>query len=213
MWLIPENIIGQQKKVSIGCNKSKYNIYKVTKENIIDKLNELYNITTKFDFDKLNTPINIYQQREQDFRKYRENKIDFIQFHYDNMEGSVYDFKIGDLKVQEKVVKISDDNKSLFQLCKNNGRVNNKQNQCQYDIGDNDFYWINCDDKKNFFVIPEKTLVNKKLVGNEKENNNRKFFKITIKEILHKSISWLQPYMFDYENIDKERLLHVLSLT
>jgi hypothetical protein len=129
------------------------------------------------------------------------------------MEGSVYDFKIGDLKVQEKVAKISDDNKSVFQLCKNNGRVNNKQNQCQYDIGDNDFYWINCDNKKNFFVIPEKTLVNKKLVGNEKENNNRKIFKITIKETLHKSISWLQPYMFDYENIDKERLLHVLNLT
>ena len=56
MWLIPENIIGNQKKVSIGYNKSKYNIYKVTKDNIIDKLNELYNITSKFNYDTLNTP-------------------------------------------------------------------------------------------------------------------------------------------------------------
>ena len=212
MWLIPENIIGDQKKVSIGYNKSKYNIYKVTKENILDRLTELYNNTSKFDFDTLNTPINIYQQREQEFRKYRETTLDFIQFQYDNMEGTVYDFKIGNFKVQEKVVKTSDDNKCLFQLCKNNGRVNNKQNQSQYDINDNDFYWLNCDNKKHFFVIPEKILADKKLIGNEKENHNRKFFKITIKETLHKSVSWLQPYMFDYENIDKERLSCVLNL-
>jgi len=213
MWLIPENVIGNQQKVSIGYTKSKYNIYKVTNENIINKLTELYKITSKFVFDTLNKPINIYQQREQEFRKYRENKIDFIQFHYDNMEGTVYDFKIGNLKIQEKVIKISYDNKCLFQLCKNNGRLNSKQNQIQYDVGDNDFYWLNCHDKKNFFVIPENILIDKKLVGNEKENKNTKFFKITIQEKLHKNSSWLQYYMFNYENIDKERLLKVLNLS
>jgi hypothetical protein len=209
MWLIPENIIGDQKKVSIGYNKSKYNIYKVTKENISDRLIKLYNITSKFNFDTLNTPINIYQQREQEFRKYRENKIDFIQFQYDNMEGTVYDFKIGNFKLQEKVSKIGNENRCCFQLCKNNGIINKKPNQIQYDIGDNDFYWLNCDNKKYFFVIPEKILADKKLIGNEKENKNT-FFKITIKETLHKNSSWLQPYMFDYENIDKERLLQIL---
>jgi len=35
--------------------------------------------------------------------------------------------------------------------------------------------------------------------------------KITIKEVLHKMSNWLQPYMFDYENIDKERLLTILQ--
>jgi hypothetical protein len=35
--------------------------------------------------------------------------------------------------------------------------------------------------------------------------------KITIKEVLHKLSAWLQPYMFDYENIDKERLLTILQ--
>jgi hypothetical protein len=211
MWLIPENIIGDQKKVSIGYNKSKYNIYKVTKENILDRLTELYNNTSKFHFDTLNTPINIYQQREQEFRKYRENKIDFIQFQYDNMEATVYDFKIGNFKVQEKVAKMDHDNRCCFQLCKNNGIINKKPNQIQYDIGDNDFYWLNCANKKQFFVIPEKILADKKLIGNEKENKNT-FFKITIKETLHKTSSWLQPYMFDYENIDKERLSCVLNL-
>jgi hypothetical protein len=211
MWLIPENIIGDQKKISIGYNKSKYNIYKITKETIIDKLNKLYNITSKFKFDVINTPINIYQQREQEFRKYRESKIDFIQFHYENMEGTVYDFKIGNYKVQEKVTKI-DNNSFCFHLCKNNGRVNKKQCQIQYDIGDNDFYWLNCDDKKYFFVVPEKILLDKEFIGNKKEKNN-KFLKLLIKEEkLHKNSSWLQPYMFDYENIDKKRLLNIMQV-
>ena len=208
MWLIPENIIQNQKKVSIGFNKSKYNIYKVTKDSIIDKLHELYNITTKFKFDILDTPINIYQQREQEFRKYREKQINFIKFNYDKMEGTTYDFKIENYKIQEKVTKVNKENRYLFCICKSNGVTNKKINHIQYDIGDNDFYWLNCENKKTFFVIPEQILINKGLVGNI---NKSIFLKVTIKETLHPLSDWLQPYMFDYENIDKERLLNLFN--
>jgi len=210
MWLIPENMIENQKKVSIGYYKSKYNIYKINKDIIFDKLNEYYHNTTKFSFEKLDTPNCIYQQREKEFRKYREEKIDFIIFEYDNMEGTVYDFKINNLKIQEKVTKISEDNKCIFQICKNNGKINGKQNQIQYDNRDNDFYWLNCDNKKTFFVIPEKILIDKGLIGNSIDKKSM-FFKITVKDVLHKMSAWLQPYMFDYENIDKERLLTILQ--
>jgi len=212
MWLIPENIIGNQQKVSIGYNKSKYNIYKVTKDNIINKLNELYDVTSKFNYEILNTPNCIYQQREKEFRKYREDKINFIKFDYENMEGTVYDFKIGNLKIQEKVTQICDkENRYKFCLCKNNGIINKKRNQIQYDIGDNDFYWLNCDNKKIFFVIPEKILIDRGIIGNNIDKKS-KFVNITIKEILHTKSSWLQPYMFDYENIDKDKLLNILHL-
>ena len=60
-----ENIIENLKKVSIGYYKSKYNIYKINKQDIIDKLHEYYQVTSKFTFDKLDTPNNIYQQREK----------------------------------------------------------------------------------------------------------------------------------------------------
>ena len=206
MWLIPENIIQDQKKVSIGYNKSKYNIYKTCKDTICEKLKNLYSSTTQFNFNILNIPTNIYQQREQEFRKFRENKIDFIDFCYENMEGTVYDFKINKLKIQEKVTKIYDkENRYIFNLCKNNGT----QNNIQYDIGDNDYYWLNCDNKIYFFVIPEKILIDKGIIGNNKKTL---FFKITVRKILHKNSSWLQPYMFNYENIDKERLINVLNL-
>jgi hypothetical protein len=211
MWLVPENVITNQISISIGYNKSKYNIYKINKQDIIDKLHHYYQVTSKFTFDKLDTPGCIYQQREKEFRKYREEKIDFIKFEYENKEGTVYDFRIGNLKIQEKVTKTSEDNKCAFQLCKNNGTINKKQNQIQYDIGDNDFYWLNSDNRKTFFVIPEKVLIDKGLLGN-RPNKKRMFFKITIQYPLHKMSAWLQPYMFDYENIDKDRLLLILDL-
>ena len=174
-------------------------------------MNELYNNTSKFTYDKLNTTICIYQQREQIYRKYREEKLDFIQFDYENMEGIVYDFKIGNLKIQEKVTTICHkNNKCYFQLCKNNGKINNKQNQIQYDIGDNDFYWINCDNKKTFFVIPENILVDKGFIGNKNTKTN---FKVTIKEVFHKSTEWLQEYMFDYENVAKDKLIKLLRIS
>lgn len=209
MWLIPENIIINQTNVSIGYNKSKYNIYKVTKDIISDKLNSYYQNTSKFSFEQLDTPSNIYQQREKEFRKYREEKIDFLKFEYDNREGTVYDFRIGNLKIQEKVTKMSEKNKCSFQLCKNHGKIDKKQNQIQYDVGDNDFYWLNCDDKKYFFVIPEKILIDRGVIGNNTIISKR-CVKVSVKDVLHKMSEWLQPYMFDYENIDKERLLSIL---
>jgi hypothetical protein len=209
MWLIPENIIGNQKKISIGYNKSKYNIYQINENTVINKLNELYIQTTKFNFNIINIPTNFYQQREQIFRNFREEKINYINFEYDEMEGTVYDFKINNFKVQEKVAKISDkENRYIFFLCKNNG----SSNKIQYDIGDNDFYWLNCDNKKTFFVIPESILIKKGIIGNKIENNNKQTLKITVKKELHNKSSWLQDYMFDYENIDKDRLLYLLKL-
>ena len=34
---------------------------------------------------------------------------------------------------------------------------------------------------------------------------------VTVKDTLHSTNAWLQPYMFKYENIDKERLLTILK--
>ena len=211
MWLIPENIIIDQKKISIGYTKSKYNIYKVSKDNIVSKLNELYEKTSKFPFDKLNTPTNFYQQREKEFRKYREEKINFIKFDYYYMEGTVFDFKIENYNVQEKVAKIDNKNKCTFELSKKNGSTNGIINKSQYDIGDNDYYWLNCDNKKVFFVIPENILIDKGLIGNN-DGKKQKYFKVEIKETLTKKNKWLQTYMFNYENIDKDKLLNLLKL-
>lgn len=211
-WIIPENIIGKQCKISIGFNKSKYNIYKIRKEDIASQLYELYKTTRQYSFNELNLPLSYYQQREQDFRKYREEKLPFIKFDYNEMEGHVYDFKIANYKIQEKVSIINPtNNKCYFCIIKNDGNKENKRCFKKYDTGDNDFYWLNCDDKKTFFLIPEKILIDKGIIGNDNQKY-KKQLKITIQTPLHKKTAWLAYYMFDYTNLDKERLLNLLSI-
>ena len=214
LWIIPENTIQSQKKISIGVNKSKYNIYKVEKENIFKKLEELYDSTTKYNFETLDTPICLYQQREKEFRKFRQNKINFLDYIYEGMEGTPYDFKINGYKIQEKVVTPRHDNKNLFlfNIVKNNINRNiNNKSHCQYSVGDNDFYWINCDDKQIFFVIPEKILIDKGYVGNPE---GPIFFSLNPSKLNNNNL-WINPYMFNYETIEeddnKNRLLNLLQ--
>jgi len=204
MWAIPYENVKDLKKITIGLKKSKYNIYELTIENIISKLNELYNNTNKFNFETLDIPCNIYQQREKEYRRYREKILNFIKFDDNKMEGMVYDFKIGDKKVQEKVGGLRKDRNSYnFCLCKNNGRIDNKRAFIQYKSGDNDIYWLNCEGKKYFYVIPEKILIEYNYIGDDKK-------RVLGCNPLQIGV-WYNEYLFDYENVDKESLLKLIE--
>jgi len=204
MWAIPYEYVKDLKKITIGFKKSKYNIYELTTENIISKLHEFYNKSNKFEFESLDIPRNIYQQREKEYRKYRENILNFIKFDDNEMEGLVYDFKIGDKKVQEKVGGLRKDRNSYhFSLFKNNGIFEKKRRFTQYKLGDNDIYWLNCEGKKYFYVIPEKILIEYNYIGNDK----KKSFGCNPLQIG----AWYNEYQFDYEKVDKERLLKLIE--
>ena len=124
------------------------------------------------------------------------------------MEGMVYDFKIGDKKVQEKVGYVDKvKNLNVFCLWKNNGKLNGKCAQQCYDIGDNDYYWLNADDKQLFYVIPENILIER--WGYIGYTGNKKQIKINPKETSHNG--WIQPYKFNYNKLDKNHLSNVLK--
>jgi hypothetical protein len=211
IWLIPYEEINGVSKIHIGI-KSKYNKYEI--ENISylsEKLSEYYKITKKFTYEELDKPLCIYTEREKEFYRYRESKIDFLDFTYNDMEGIVYDFKIGEKKVQEKVGCIDKiKNVNVFCLWKNNGKLNGKQNSKCYDVGDNDYYWLNADDKKLFYVIPEQILIEKGYVG---YTGHKKQLKINPKETKYNE--WIQPYKFNYNSFglfEKNRLLKILKI-
>ena len=206
MWgFLQENIQGLN-RLSIGLKKSKYDKYELTFQNLIEILNKNYELMAN-EFDIINLPINIYQQREQEYYKYRESKIDFLPFTYNDMEGQVFDFKIGDLKIQEKVGGLLKDrnNTYSFCLCKNNGLINKKHNQVQYSKGDNDFYWLNCADKKHFYVIPENALIEHGYIDSEKHNFMFKTNPTSTND------AWYNKFLFDYDNVDKERLMNIFK--
>lgn len=200
MWIIPYEKVNNIKKITIGLKKSKYNIYELTKDNINEKLNELYLITNKYNFEILDIPVCIYQLREKEYRIFREEKIDFIKFENNEMEGQVFDFKGNNKKIQEKVGGFSNYKKSYsFELCKSNGKINGKISSKSYEIGDNDIYWLNCEGKKYFYVIPEKILIEKKYIGNYNK-------KVLLCNPLDNT-KWYNEYLYYYDNINKEKLM------
>ena len=210
IWLIPYQDLNGISKIHIGI-KSKYNKYEINKLNINETLSEYYKTMKKFTYEELDKPLCIYTEREKEFYRYRESKIDFLDFTYNDMEGIVYDFKIGDKKIQEKVGCLDKvKNVNVFCLWKNNGKLNGKQNPSSYDIGDNDYYWLNADDKKLFYVFPENILIEKDYIG---YTGGKKQLKINPRQTTHNG--WIQPYKFDYTSfglLDKNRLLKILKL-
>jgi hypothetical protein len=202
MWLIPYEDVKGQKTVGISI-KSKYNHYEVNVNTIDNKLINFYENMPKFQFDILNTPTTDTQKQEQYYRKLREEKLDFIQFIYPDFEGNVYDFKISDKKVQEKVGFICKDNPNSFgfYISKSDGRKSN----CSYKLGDNEFYWLHCKNTIRFYVIPESILIENRFIG----DNCKQHLYISPTNI---NTKWTDKYLFNYENIDKERLLQLLHI-
>lgn len=203
MWLIPYQEVHGLKTIGVA-QKSKYNKYEVTSETLIEKLTIYYDITNKFNFNTLNTPTSKTQQQEQEYRNLRETKIDFIEFTNNEVEGLVYDFKIGEKKVQEKVGSIihNNPNSFSFNLIKYDCRVEGKCVNQSYQKGDNDMYWLNCKNRK-FYVIPEKELIDNGFIGNK--------LKLYVSPT-NENTEWCNKYLFDYDNVDKERLLQIINV-
>lgn len=204
MWLIPYEDVKGLKTIGIA-NKSKYNKYEVNAENLIEKLRHYYSIIHTLSFEDSNIPTSVSQQQELKYRTIRQQKIDFIEFTNNNIEGLVYDFKIGENKVQEKVGTITHDNdKSYsFNLTKYKCRIDGKCKKQCYDEGDNDFYWLHCKNGK-FYVIPEAELIVHGYIG--KEGKLKLYVSPT-----NKNTAWCNEYLFDYENVDKDKLLKIIN--
>lgn len=202
MWLIPYNNVKNLTSISIGLNKSKYDIYEIDEKNIINKIFNFYKINNKFNCELLNLPKSKNQLQEYEFSKIRKNKLSFITFNEDRMEGSVYDFIINGKKFQEKVGTISRKNLlshrfGLYKYGPNKTKIN-------YQLGDNDFYWLNCKNN-SFYIIPENILYNFGYIG---PNENLKQF-LGISNTNNKNF-WANEYLFNYENIDKEKILKLI---
>ena len=200
MWLIPYEDVKVQKTIGIAL-KSKYNLYEVTIDTIHNKLINFYEVMSKFQFDTLNIPTSDTQKQEQCYRKLREEKLEFIKFVYPDWEGTVYDFKIADKKIQEKVGFICKNNPNSFGFHIN--KSDGKKYNCSYKLGDNDLYWLHCKNTTRFYVIPECILIEKRFIG----DNCKQHLYISPTNI---NTKWTSDYLFDYDNLDKDKLLQLL---
>ena len=198
LWILPYLVI-KNLKFNLNISEySKYNKYLITNNTkipmIIDSYRNSYQYFTK---EELLLPTSLQQQQEQTYARRRELKCPFIEFTYPEIENGKTDFYIGNLKIQEKVSSLYR-NKNVIVLCVHNGTIDKKRQYRSYQWSDNDFYWVNIKNSSNFYVIPEMELYKRNFISSKDTYINRV-------NIYIDSNDWLFPYLFDYENLDKER--------
>jgi hypothetical protein len=209
IWIFENNDIKHIRTGLTIRNNSKYSKFEVCKEKLINILLYKYTLLTKFTFKELDLPICDKVKLEYEYKTLRENKLTFINFINNDIQGLVYDFKIGNKKIQEKVSSIKNINIesytfNLHKICgkKNKNKKRTRQN---YKIGDSDIYWFHCKNTTNFYVVPENILIEKGYVGNADE----KLKTLTISKT-NKNTFWTKEYLFNYDYLDKEKLCKIL---
>jgi hypothetical protein len=205
MWALDGNTITVKYKIAIGLIKSKYSNFEISIKNMVEKFNTFYETFPKYNFNIINTPISECQQLEYEYLKYREEKIN-LDFIYSDKQGLVYDFILNKFKVQEKVGNIKKNKKgTLFGLHKNNGKINKIHEFTSYKTGDADFYWLNAPNKKNFYIIPENELIERKYIDVDKKKS------IYLNPESDEK-PWSKPYLFDYTKPDLDKIKSLFKL-
>ncbi len=191
MWIFDGNKMNIT-RISIGLNNSKYDEFEITKDTIHENLTHNYNTLPKYDFETIDTPITSEHKLERDYRIYRETMISCINFIRNERQGLVYDFKVNGLKVQEKVSSyMKNRNSIIFHLDKGKQPISYKK-------GDNDFYWLNINNKKHFYIIPEHELLTRNRINTEKSSSI--YLNPNAENTKN---SWANEYLFDYTKITK----------
>ena len=196
-WIINGNQILNQCKVSIGMQKSnKYAQYSVKKEDLGNKLKELYYLYTLDTFNNINTPITPECKKEQEYRLLRETYLPNIKFVNSPVNRQVYDFTINNIKVQEKVAYVlKKNNISMVIIAKNKKGLKNQQ----YEVGDNDFYWINIPETSIFYLIPESIMIQNNLLYKENSKGTTR---------LSFGNNWTINYKYSYKDHTIEEKLN-----
>ena len=204
LWCFEQNDISECGPILSITSNGKYSKLACSEENISQAIYLLYNKLSKSNITVLNTPVNEKTQQELAFKTLREGKINWLIFLQSDMEGTVFDFKINNFKFQEKVGSLynNDSTINIFYLSKKCGA---KNKQC-YEIGDNNFYWLNFKNQETFYIIPEKELINRKIIG----NSNKKPLKL---KIYLNEDSWLKPYEFSYLDPNKNKINKLIFST
>ena len=208
-WILDGNE-KHNKKLNITRKYSRYDQFKVEKDKIAEFFLDNYDRYGQSGYDDINMPIAKCTQREQEYCRYRESKID-LKFVYPEEEGTVYDFKINEYKFQEKVGTVLKGKRGYgFYVYKNAGKKNGKRIQQLYNIGDNDFYWLNCPDKANFYVIPESAMVMKGFVS---KGRCEKCPVLLLNPDDKEHGSWANSFLLNYNKVDSSKLSSILNNT
>lgn len=212
IWIFPPDVYNYTTKLKINKDTpSKFDIYKVEVDDIIDKLNEFYNNCTDI-YVSLNDNLeqelgesNNHMKIEYEFKYKRLKTIKYINFVNPISNFETHNFLINNYKIQECVSYV--EAKTRHQIVSIHKKV--KKIAVPYSYTDNDFYWIHERTHNNFYLIPADILHQREYLSSELVKGRN-----TLN--IDKNQSWLIDYKFSYDNINelenKNKLLKMLNL-
>lgn len=202
-WVIDGNIDLPRKLNITYKKKSKYDEYKVPKDELSNKFKSLYHTYKLYNLDEINVPKSAFMKIEHQYRMLRERSLPFLQFTHPDYEGLVYDFKIDHKKFQEKVAQ---HNKKSYSSLIAKRADKAAQN---YIKGDNDFYWINIPDTMYFYIIPEFEFLKHDIVAYT-SRLGRKALTLNPTRKDHKH-AWANQYLFNYSKPDIPKIQALIA--
>jgi hypothetical protein len=131
LWLFHWLEVSTNNRLNIG-QTARSVFYKNKQHSVaqlIENLHIKYALYPRFKAEHAKVPIGIFQQREQKFRRLREEKLSCLDYQYPLEEGLKHDFVVNGYKVQEKVAgtrKGRQKSYMIFLYC-NNGKENNQK--------------------------------------------------------------------------------------
>lgn len=202
MWLFDGPDIDNIQKISIGKNNSKYTEKGINITNINDKILNKYKTINLIssDSENINLPKCIKIEKE-----YSELRKKYTKYEFTNVCKYIHtDFKLDNNNFQEKVGSMYKNKNSVnFKLTK---RDNVSRRTQPYNKGDNDFYWLHFPNKRHFYLIPENVLL-----INENSSGLIKNLYVNVSPHGIPTSKYLN-YLFEYENIDYNRLGSIIAL-
>jgi hypothetical protein len=207
-WLFDGNQIKSMNKISIGI-KSKYNSNEIIENQLINTLQEKYNLNNNYlkSLEYLNTPIAKTVILEREFSNLRINQFKNINFNKSDNNLS-NDFMINSYNFQEKKGTMISDNSLMFNISRYGEKINGIIKRKPYNISDNDFYWLHFPNKTKFILIPSKILCENGYIYDE--INKEKIIKLNLYIPLNNIQKWIIDYIYEYNNIDTENKILTL---
>jgi len=192
------------KRINVGIGKiNKYIDYEIKKETLASKLLEFYTSSKKYTKKEVNIPGTPECMIEYEYALKREASITSLVFTEPERNQLPYDFFVNGKKVQEKTNSSSKPYLYSFTLKKRNGFANKIRKYINYELHDNDFYWLNLYKTDIFFVIPSIILFEHRYLQINEDSKNRKSNLIITS---NNKKAWYNQYRFNYKDIDQTKL-------
>ena len=209
IWVLPYNHLNVKKKLNISI-KSKYSKYLIENDSIHKHIEKYQSDIVPMNLSDLLQPVNILQQREQEYCRKRESNLPFLSYQYPDIQNTCVDVIVNGKKVQEKVLGFVESKKTLqCSFSARNGKVDGKRSDRMYQLGENDHYWIHSSIDDRFWIIPEQVLFEKGYISNINEIKPKKTF--AFKSKLNEHNKWLTDYEFDYTNVNRDKIIKMFG--